>query len=134
MYATNIFDRSINQFFILDVFRYFLRKIRTDETTNHEYGRKIPYRIYYTCFATPKKNSQFFYIRNPRYRLRAFVITRNRKPTISFLPDVNMTDDKDESTTTFMRQKLMSADECYVYKIPPLKDSGGHRYVKSLNE
>jgi hypothetical protein len=40
--------------------------------------------------------------------------------------------DKDDTTTneSFMRQKLMSAEECYVYKIPPLKDSGGHRYVK----
>jgi hypothetical protein len=42
--------------------------------------------------------------------------------------------DKDDTTTneSFMRQKLMSAEECYVYKIPPLKDSGGHRYVQKL--
>jgi len=26
-----------------------------------------------------------------------------------------------------LRQKLMSADEVYVYKIPPLKNAGGHR-------
>jgi hypothetical protein len=30
---------------------------------------------------------------------------------------------------TLICQKLMTADEVYVYKIPALKDSGGHRYV-----
>ena len=28
-----------------------------------------------------------------------------------------------------LRQKLMVADEVYLYKIPPLQTSGGHRYV-----
>lgn len=33
----------------------------------------------------------------------------------------------DEDATSAMRQKLMSADEVYVYKIPALKSAGGHR-------
>jgi len=32
-------------------------------------------------------------------------------------------------------QRLMSCDEVYLYKIPPMKDSGGHRYVlRVVNE
>ena len=33
----------------------------------------------------------------------------------------------DENAPSALRQKLMSADEVYVYKIPTLKTSGGHR-------
>jgi hypothetical protein len=35
---------------------------------------------------------------------------------------------EEEDAISAMRQRLMTADEVYVYKIPPLKDSGGHRY------
>jgi hypothetical protein len=31
--------------------------------------------------------------------------------------------------TVVMRQRLMVADSVFLYKIPPLKTSGGHRYV-----
>jgi hypothetical protein len=31
--------------------------------------------------------------------------------------------------TVELSQKLMVADEVYLYKIPPLQTSGGHRYV-----
>mmetsp|Transcript_16292 Transcript_16292/g.32757 ORF Transcript_16292/g.32757 Transcript_16292/m.32757 type:complete len:273 (-) Transcript_16292:76-894(-) len=33
----------------------------------------------------------------------------------------------DEDATSAMRQRFMTADEVYIYKIPPLKNSGGHR-------
>ena len=36
-----------------------------------------------------------------------------------------MSDDGD--ATSAMRQRLMQADEVYIYKIPPLKNAGGHR-------
>lgn len=32
-----------------------------------------------------------------------------------------------EETSSAMRQRLMTADEVYVYKIPPMKSAGGHR-------
>jgi hypothetical protein len=35
--------------------------------------------------------------------------------------------DADDEAVQAMRQKLMAADECYLYKIPTLKSSGGHR-------
>jgi len=35
----------------------------------------------------------------------------------------------DDGSSTLLRQKLMSADVVYLYKIPPLKGAGGHRYV-----
>lgn len=38
-------------------------------------------------------------------------------------------DDNDDMMTIHMKQKLMSSDEVYVYKLPPLKNSTGHRYV-----
>ena len=38
-------------------------------------------------------------------------------------------DDDHVASSQLMRQKLMSADECYIYKIPPLRDAGGHRCV-----
>ena len=42
-------------------------------------------------------------------------------------------DDTTTTTTTTptveLRQRLMVADEVYLYKIPPLQTSGGHRYV-----
>jgi hypothetical protein len=31
-------------------------------------------------------------------------------------------------TTVELRQKFMEAEEVYLYKIPPLQTSGGHRY------
>jgi hypothetical protein len=31
--------------------------------------------------------------------------------------------------TVVMRQRLMVADSVFLYKVPPLKTSGGHRYV-----
>ena len=34
--------------------------------------------------------------------------------------------DKDEDATSAMRQRLMFADEVFVYKIPPLGSAGGH--------
>lgn len=33
------------------------------------------------------------------------------------------------TSTSLMRQKLMFAEEVYLYKIPPLKTAGGHRCV-----
>jgi hypothetical protein len=30
-----------------------------------------------------------------------------------------------------MRQRLMVADSVFLYKVPPLKTSGGHRYVRA---
>ena len=40
----------------------------------------------------------------------------------------------DDTTTstgqgTLLRQTLLTHHEVFVYKIPPLKNSGGHRYV-----
>ena len=40
-------------------------------------------------------------------------------------------ENSDDDASQLMRQKLMSADEVYLYKIPPLKDAGGHRCVCS---
>lgn len=37
--------------------------------------------------------------------------------------------EEEEDASSAMRQKLMSSEEVYVYKIPPLKTAGGHRYV-----
>lgn len=34
-----------------------------------------------------------------------------------------------QEPTVELRQKLMEGDEVYLYKIPPLQTSGGHRYV-----
>jgi hypothetical protein len=36
------------------------------------------------------------------------------------------------SAAELVGQKLLSAEEVYLYKIPPLKTSGGHRYVLVL--
>jgi hypothetical protein len=44
------------------------------------------------------------------------------------IPDHNETAPE---PTVELRQKLMVADEVYLYKIPPLQTSGGHRYVYS---
>ena len=41
--------------------------------------------------------------------------------------------EKDESASTLVGQKLQSVEEVYIYKIPPLKTSGGHRYVAKNN-
>jgi hypothetical protein len=38
-------------------------------------------------------------------------------------------DDEDNEALQAMRQKLMTADEVYIYKSPPLKTAGGHRCV-----
>jgi hypothetical protein len=40
--------------------------------------------------------------------------------------------DGDDAALQAMRQKLMTADEVYVYKIPPLKSAGGHRCVARI--
>ena len=42
-------------------------------------------------------------------------------------------EEEEENASSAMRQKLMSAEEVYVYKIPPLKTAGGHRYVHAVH-
>ena len=44
----------------------------------------------------------------------------------------NIIDEAAPEPSVELRQKLMSADEVYLYKIPPLQTSGGHRYVDLL--
>jgi adaptin ear-binding coat-associated protein 1/2 len=38
-------------------------------------------------------------------------------------------EDDEPSATSALRQRLLTVDEVYVYKIPPLKNAGGHRCV-----
>ena len=42
-----------------------------------------------------------------------------------------MSDGADQSAADIVGQKLQSADEVYIYKIPPLATAGGHRYVQN---
>lgn len=39
----------------------------------------------------------------------------------------NNKEEQESNASSALRQKLMTADEVYVYKIPPLKNAGGHR-------
>jgi hypothetical protein len=39
----------------------------------------------------------------------------------------------EEDVKVVVKQKLMTCDEVYLYKVPPLKGAGGHRYVYLIN-
>jgi hypothetical protein len=43
--------------------------------------------------------------------------------------DDNDNDNNGDGEGSLLRQTLMTVDECFVYKIPPMVTSGGHRYV-----
>ena len=40
---------------------------------------------------------------------------------------VTMTEPTDDTEKVVLQQKLLTVDEVFVYRIPPLRSSGGHR-------
>jgi hypothetical protein len=40
-----------------------------------------------------------------------------------------MAEEMDDDGDCYMRQRLLYAEEVYLYKIPPMKDANGHRSV-----
>jgi hypothetical protein len=43
-----------------------------------------------------------------------------------------MAEEMDHDGDSYMRQRLLYAEEVYLYKIPPMKDANGHRSVVSI--